>query len=70
MIKSAFKATLYILLLAMGLSTQAQNITKSPYSIIGLGELVYSGNAQSYAMGQTTKGYRSGVVGHYIHPAS
>jgi long-subunit fatty acid transport protein len=70
MIKPAFRATLYILLLAMGLSTQAQNITKSPYSIIGLGELVYSGNAQSYALGQTTQGYRSAFVVNYLNPAS
>ncbi|MDZ4668797.1 MAG: hypothetical protein SGJ00_13090 [bacterium] len=48
----------------------AQNITKSPYSIIGVGDIVYSGNATTYSMGQTTQGIRNPFSVNILNPAS
>lgn len=54
----------------MGTNLVAQNITKSPYSIFGLGERVYSGNALTWSLGQTTQGIRSPYFVNYQNPAS
>jgi long-subunit fatty acid transport protein len=70
MIKFANKALFSAMLYACSFGAQAQNITKSPYSIIGLGELVYTGNAQTYSLGQANQGYRSPFSVNYLNPAS
>ncbi len=48
----------------------AQNITKSPYSIIGVGDLIYGGNASTYSMGQTNQGIRNPFSVNMLNPAS
>ncbi len=70
MIKSAFQALFCVILISLSLGLKAQNITKSPYSIIGLGELVYTGNAQTYSLGQTNQGFRTPFAVNYLNPAS
>ncbi|MBC7384176.1 MAG: hypothetical protein H7296_14515 [Bacteroidia bacterium] len=60
--------------LFLGLHTNtrlySQNITKSPYSIIGIGDLIFSGNAANYAMGQVTQGKRNPYNINFLNPAS
>lgn len=53
-----------------GSALTAQNITKSPYSIIGVGDIIYSGNATTYSMGQTNQGIRSPYSVNILNPAS
>jgi hypothetical protein len=48
----------------------AQNITKSPYSIVGVGDIIYGGNAATYAMGQSNQGFRSPFSINMLNPAS
>lgn len=48
----------------------AQNITKSPYSIVGIGDEIYSGNASTYSMGQTNQGIRNPFAVNIFNPAS
>ncbi|OYU94478.1 MAG: hypothetical protein CFE21_15840 [Bacteroidetes bacterium B1(2017)] len=57
-------------LIGKGTSVFAQNITKSPYSIIGVGDMVYSGNASSYSMGQTNQAIRNPFAVNMLNPAS
>ncbi len=66
------KAYSYLLLLSslFWLDASAQNITKSPYSIIGLGEMVFAGNASNLAMGQITQGVRRTHEINWMNPAS
>ncbi|MFY8021002.1 MAG: hypothetical protein ACOVP1_07390, partial [Bacteroidia bacterium] len=66
------KAYSYLLLLSslFWLDASAQNITKSPYSIIGLGEMVFAGNASNLAMGQITQGVRRNYEINWLNPAS
>ncbi len=48
----------------------SQNITKSPYSIIGVGDILFKGNACNYTLGQTTQGKRSPFHINTLNPAS
>lgn len=48
----------------------AQNITKSPYSIVGIGDVIYSGNASTYSMGQTNQAIRNPYAINILNPAS
>lgn len=48
----------------------AQNITKSPYSIVGIGDVIYSGNASTYSMGQTNQAIRNPYAINIFNPAS
>ena len=48
----------------------AQNITKSPYSIIGVGDIIYPGNAITYSMGQTNQAIRNPFSVNMLNPAS
>ncbi|MCG9880828.1 MAG: hypothetical protein MH472_09550 [Bacteroidia bacterium] len=48
----------------------AQNITKSPYSIVGIGDEIYSGNASTYSMGQTNQAIRNPFAVNIFNPAS
>lgn len=49
---------------------KAQNITKSPYSVIGVGEAVYSGNASSFSMGRVNQAIRRPYEVNWLNPAS
>jgi hypothetical protein len=70
MIKISCRANLLWFLLLATAGLQAQNISKSPYSIVGLGEIVYTGNAQTYALGMCNQGIRSPYSVNYLNPAS
>lgn len=48
----------------------AQNITKSPYSIIGAGDIIYPGNANTYSLGQTNQAIRNPFSVNMLNPAS
>lgn len=48
----------------------AQNITKSPYSVIGAGDLVFAGNTANFSMGQVTQGIRKPFEINWLNPAS
>jgi long-subunit fatty acid transport protein len=54
----------------IGLSGIAQNLTKSPYSIIGLGEQHYYGSNFQSAMGQVAQGIRRTADINVMNPAS
>ena len=56
--------------LILTLPVQAQNLTKSPYSFAGMGELHFPGNAKLYAMGQTGQGLRPAYEFNILNPAS
>lgn len=55
---------------ACSFSVRAQNITKSPYSIVGVGDVVYSGNTSTYSMGQTNQAIRNPFAINILNPAS
>lgn len=48
----------------------AQNLTKSPYSSIGIGDLAYSANATQVAMGRLSQGLSKPFELNYQNPAS
>ncbi len=48
----------------------AQNITKSPYSIVGIGDEIYAGNASTFSMGQTNQAIRNPYAINIFNPAS
>lgn len=57
----------------LGISTQylhAQNITASPYSMLGIGEMVYTGNANFLSMGQIGQGIRMNSLINVSNSAS
>ena len=58
------------LLLISASAAHAQNLTRSPYSVIGLGEMQYTGNAQLGAMGQVAQGIRNHTFINHENPAS
>ncbi len=68
------KAKGLLLGLIIGLNTftclYSQNITKSPYSIIGVGDIVFAGSAANYSMGQVTQGIRGPYSQNMLNPAS
>lgn len=64
------KRLLYIGFILVFTSVNAQNITKSPYSSFGIGELQFGGNAEQYAMGQVTQGVRFPGLLNNQNPAS
>ena len=53
-----------------GSSLSAQNITRSPYSVIGLGESVSTGNASQFSMGGVNQGIRRPTLINWQNPAS
>jgi len=55
---------------ACGSLVTAQNITKSPYSIVGIGDEIYSGNASTYSLGQTNQAIRNPYAINILNPAS
>src|SRR6478609_1416896 len=57
MLNRAPRLILYVVFLCLlGRHGFAQNLTKSPYSIIGVGESHYYGSAYLSAMGQVSQG--------------
>jgi long-subunit fatty acid transport protein len=48
----------------------AQNITHSPYSVVGVGDIQYAGNAQQGAMGQVSQAIRKPYELNNLNPAS
>ncbi|MES2560254.1 MAG: hypothetical protein V4590_10965 [Bacteroidota bacterium] len=68
------KALRLILILAVslvfGFGAVAQNLTKSPYSVIGIGETQFQGTAQQSSMGQVGQGIRKISELNTLNPAS
>jgi hypothetical protein len=61
---------LFLLSLVLGNISFAQQFTKSPYSINGLGEEDYVGNATFTALGNTRSVYIDSTVLNIYNPAS
>jgi long-subunit fatty acid transport protein len=59
-----------IILCFVSLKGIAQDLTKSPYSIIGVGEPYYFGSTYQWAMGQTAQGTRRQADINVMNPAS
>jgi hypothetical protein len=67
----ALRLFLYLSLIVFaGFQTKAQNLTKSPYSIIGAGEMQFLGTALQSSMGQTAQGMRRQADVNVLNPAS
>jgi len=65
------KAIKILVILSLTVSqTFAQNLTQSPYSVIGLGDMHFQGNAQQSALGQLSQGYRRPFEVNNLNPAS
>src|SRR5437016_2581395 len=47
-----------VIFLLFSIATYAQNLSKSPYSALGIGDLQFGGNALQSAFGQSTQGLR------------
>ncbi|MES2779843.1 MAG: hypothetical protein V4651_08070 [Bacteroidota bacterium] len=56
--------------LVFGFGAVAQNLTKSPYSIIGVGEMQFQGTSLQSAMGQIGQGLRKVSDINMLNPAS
>lgn len=58
-------------LIVLGFSNSfAQNITKSPYSLIGIGDIHFLGTSQQQSMGQIGQGIRKSAEINALNPAS
>lgn len=68
MFHKAIRHTLLLLILATRI--QAQNLTQSPYSVVGLGDMQFQGNAQQSSMGQVNQAYRKPFEVNIGNPAS
>jgi len=55
---------------ATALCVHAQNLTKSPYSALGIGDLQFGGNALQSALGQCSQGFRRPSDINSQNPAS
>lgn len=64
------KLIYFLIALAFGQEISAQNITRSPYSVIGLGESVSTGNAAQFSMGGVNQGIRRYTLINWQNPAS
>lgn len=56
--------------LTSGFTLTAQNLTKSPYSIIGVGEMQFQGTSVQSGMGQVAQGIRRSSDINMLNPAS
>lgn len=56
--------------LATVIVVTAQNLTKSPYSIIGVGDMHFLGTSQQTAIGQVGQGIRKSAEVNVLNPAS
>lgn len=70
MYKKGFRFIFLLVIVVVGVQTNAQNLTQSPYSVIGMGESHFSGNNQISGMGQTAQGYRRQFEINTLNPAS
>jgi hypothetical protein len=70
MFKDRFWLFFVAILFVSSLRIQAQNITASPYSMLGIGEIVYSGNANFLSMGQIGQGIRMNSLINVSNSAS
>lgn len=71
MLNRAPRLILYVVFLCLlGRHGFAQNLTKSPYSIIGVGEPHYYGSAYLSSMGQVSQGVRRSSEINVMNPAS
>jgi len=59
-----------LFLLLSSFALRGQNLTKSPYSIIGIGDLQFLGTAQQSGMGQVGLGGRKSAEINMLNPAS
>lgn len=60
---------LFILLL-LTYGAEGQNLTQSPYSVVGVGEIHFAGTAQLMGLGQTAQAYRRPFEINVLNPAS
>jgi hypothetical protein len=60
----------FVLLSVLFNYSHAQNLTTSPYSSFGIGDIQFSGSAWMSAMGQTNQGFRSAFILNNQNPAS
>jgi hypothetical protein len=70
MYKSALRLLLISILLVNWVWVKAQNLTKSPYSIIGVGEIHFYGSSTQSSLGQTGQGFRRVNEINVLNPAS
>jgi long-subunit fatty acid transport protein len=56
--------------LTLGFKATAQNLTKSPYSIIAIGEMQFQGTSLQSGMGQVAQGVRRSSDINMLNPAS
>jgi long-subunit fatty acid transport protein len=70
MFKNCFSYGWLLVFLLIGQNIMAQNITSSPYSMLGIGEPVYSGNANFLSMGQIGQGIRQNALINASNSAS
>jgi hypothetical protein len=68
--KALWQLASVIYSLFYGLSGFSQNLTKSPYSIIGFGEMHFYGTATLSALGQVSQGLRQQNEINVLNPAS
>lgn len=67
----ALRLFIYIQLIVLsGFQAEAQNLTKSPYSILGVGEMQFPGTALQSSMGQVGQGMRRPADINVLNPAS
>lgn len=64
------KCLLFIFLACVVQQVSAQNLSRSPYSAIGLGDMQYTGSAWMSAMGQVSQGIASPFLINNQNPAS
>jgi long-subunit fatty acid transport protein len=60
----------FALVFSAAFQASAQNLTKSPYSILGIGEMQFLGTALQSSMGQTGQGFRRPADVNTLNPAS
>jgi hypothetical protein len=58
------------ILVGLAFGAEAQNLTRSPYSAFGVGDLQFNGFAQQQSLGRITQGVRSFVDYSISNPAS
>jgi len=61
---------LFLFILQAACYVGAQNITRSPYSVVGAGDIVFSGNVNSFSMGRVAQGIRRHYEINRLNPAS
>lgn len=64
------KAISIFILVGLTFTVSAQNLTRSPYSAFGVGDLQFNGFAQQQSLGRITQGVRSFVDYSISNPAS